>query len=44
MVKVNKKKTEQKINFFIKNLQSKHFEIVKPEFKKLKEKGWSEIS
>ena len=37
MVKVNKKKTEQKINFFIKNLQSKHFEIVKPEFKKLKD-------
>ena len=37
MVKINKKKIEQKINFFIKSLCSKNFRKIKPEFSKLKD-------
>jgi hypothetical protein len=37
MVKINKKKIENKINFFIQNLHSKNFQIIDSEFKKLKD-------
>ena len=36
MVKINKKKIENKINFFVRNLKSKNFNLIIPEFKKLK--------